>query len=78
MFNHVDSFIQRCKDMIEICESMIRFGRFDETEDIPKPRFGGNRGPEFESCCEKIERMFLSSLEDVAKVKALMLLKCCR
>ena len=68
IFNHLDSFIQRCKDMIEVCEAMITFGRFDETEDIPKPRFGGSRGEEFEKWCQKIEDMFGESLDDIEKV----------
>lgn len=72
MFNHVDSFIQRCKDMIEVCEAMITFGRFDENEPIPKPKFGGNRGPEFESVCDKIESMFVECLEDVEKVSEMI------
>lgn len=68
MFNHIDAFIQRCKDLIEICEAMITFGRFDETEPIPKPKFGGTRGKEFERYCDKIESMFKESLEDVERV----------
>lgn len=27
IFNHVDSFVQRCRDMIDVCEAMIVFGR---------------------------------------------------
>ncbi|XP_044753245.1 dynein axonemal heavy chain 2 [Coccinella septempunctata] len=65
IFNHVDSLIQRCKDMIEICESMITFGRYDETEVLPKPTFGGSRGQEFESWVDKIEVMFNRSLAEV-------------
>ena len=29
IFNHVDSFVQRCRDMIDVCESMITFGRYN-------------------------------------------------
>lgn len=68
IFNHLDSYIQRCKDMIEICEAMITFGRFNETEEIPKPQFSGSRGVEFEKWCEKVESMFKESLEDVEMV----------
>lgn len=71
IFNHIDTFIQRCKDMIEICEAMILFGRFDETEEIPKPLFGGTRGQEFESWCDKIENMFQESLDAVEQVSYL-------
>lgn len=72
IFNHVDSLIQRCKDMIEVCESMMTFGRFDETEVLPKPTFGGSRGQEFESWVDKIEIMFNNSLAEVEKVSVEM------
>ncbi|XP_060528447.1 dynein axonemal heavy chain 2 isoform X3 [Cylas formicarius] len=70
IFNHVDSFIQRCNDMIEVCEAMIVFGRYDETEKIPKPLFGTSKGPQFESWAERVETMFVESLTDIEKVKA--------
>lgn len=73
IFNQIDSFIQRCKDMIEICHCMITFGRHDETDYIPKPKFGGARGPEFESYCDKIESMFKESLDDIEKVSDMIL-----
>lgn len=73
IFNHIDSFIQRCKDMIELCEAMVIFGRYDECQSIPKPKFGGNRGKEFESFCDKIESMFNESLDDVANISHMVL-----
>jgi len=30
IFNHVDSFVQRCDDMIDVCDAMIVFGRLVE------------------------------------------------
>ncbi|KAK9890592.1 hypothetical protein WA026_011959 [Henosepilachna vigintioctopunctata] len=72
IFNHIDSLIQRCKDMIEVCESMITFGRYDETEVLPKPTFGGSRGSEFGSWVDKIEVMFNNSLEEVAKKRKII------
>ncbi|XP_017772767.1 PREDICTED: dynein-1-beta heavy chain, flagellar inner arm I1 complex [Nicrophorus vespilloides] len=73
IFSHMESFIQRCNDMIEICEAMINFGRFDETEDIPKPKFSGTRAMEFEKWCEKVEDMFSDSLYEVHAVKTIIL-----
>lgn len=58
IFNQVDAFVQRLKDFIEICEAMIVFGRYDERKEIPRPLFGGIRGPEFEKICERIEDRF--------------------
>ncbi|XP_030749874.1 dynein heavy chain 2, axonemal [Sitophilus oryzae] len=69
IFNHVDSYIQRCKDMIEVCEAMIIFGRYDETEEIPKPLFPTSKGVQFENWAERIEKMFNDSLAEIEKVK---------
>ncbi|KAG5894356.1 hypothetical protein JTB14_031917 [Gonioctena quinquepunctata] len=69
IFNHIDSFMQRCKDMIKICEAMVVFGRYDETEKIPRPRFGGSKGKDFEKWAARIEKMFNDSLQDIENVR---------
>lgn len=63
IFNHVDAFIERLNDLIDICESMIVFGRLDETETIPKPTFGGTNGEEFERTAEGVENQFMVLLD---------------
>ncbi|XP_050561707.1 dynein axonemal heavy chain 2 [Spodoptera frugiperda] len=68
IFNYIDSFIQRCFDMLDVCNCMIIFGRINEFETINKPYFGGARGDQFEAKCEKIERMFFAALLDVKAV----------
>ncbi|XP_069686166.1 uncharacterized protein [Periplaneta americana] len=73
IFNHVDSFVQRCRDMIEICEAMIIFGRKDETKFIPEPRFGGTRGEEFEMIFKRVERTFESNLQAIWDVQTTIL-----
>lgn len=55
--------------MLEICDAMIVFGRYDETEDIPFPQFIGSKGPEFDSWVRRIEKMFDDVLRQVMKVK---------
>lgn len=67
IFNHVDAFMERLNDLIDICESMIVFGRLDETEEIPKPRFGGTNGLEFEKTAERVEKQFLFELNSLTK-----------
>ncbi|XP_026846886.1 dynein heavy chain 2, axonemal [Drosophila persimilis] len=62
IFNHVDAFMERLNDVIDICESMIVFGRLDETESIPKPQFGGTSGGEFETTSARVETNFLATL----------------
>lgn len=68
VFNHVDAFVTRLEDFIEICSAMIVFGRIDETEDIPAPLFGGIRGKEFESTCRAVEQKFQRGLVEVQNV----------
>lgn len=73
IFNQVDAFIQRLYDLIEICESMIVFGRCDEKEAIPKPLFGGIRGKEFEKICHNLEFRFHSGLDKIRNVSSVIL-----
>ncbi|KAJ8721222.1 hypothetical protein PYW07_001997 [Mythimna separata] len=68
IFNYIDSFIQRCFDMLDVCNCMIIFGRINELEEISKPYFGGAKGDQFEAKCEKIEKMFARALFDITHV----------
>lgn len=43
--------------------------RMDETENFSKPLFGGTRGEEFESICEKVERSFAENLQAIRDVQ---------
>ncbi|XP_055310759.1 dynein axonemal heavy chain 2 [Sitodiplosis mosellana] len=58
IFNHIDSFINRLHDFIEICGGIIIFSRKLATENHPQLEFGGDRGTEFEGTCERIESTF--------------------
>ncbi|XP_050668613.1 dynein axonemal heavy chain 2 [Leptidea sinapis] len=73
IFNYIDSFVQRCFDMLDICNCMIIFGRIDEMEVINKPMFGGARGDQFEDKCDQIEHMFHDALDNVKSVSATIL-----
>lgn len=68
IFNHVDAFVQRLNDFMEICNAMIVFGRIDETATIPPPLFGGIRGQEFERTCATVEHRFNEQLAEVRRV----------
>ncbi|XP_055375876.1 dynein axonemal heavy chain 2 [Condylostylus longicornis] len=65
IFNHINALIERLYDVIDISESMIVFSRLDETEDIPKPKFGGVKGPEFELIFENVEKMFQNEMKRI-------------
>jgi dynein heavy chain len=47
IFAQVDAFVQRCRDLLEVCEGQIQFSRkLNGGEKAPIPLFGGSRGPE--------------------------------
>lgn len=63
IFNHIDAFVERLNDVIDICESMIVFGRLDENGSIPQPAFGGTCGEELEKISASVEHQFLDTLK---------------
>jgi dynein heavy chain, axonemal len=62
IFAQIDAFVQRCRDLLEVCEGQIQFARkLSGGKKSPIPFFGGSRGPE-------IAKRYLStnrSLEDI-------------
>ena len=72
IFAQVDAFVQRCRDLLEVCEGQMQFAR-----DQKMPVFGGTRGPEVAKQLLDIESEFqkhvarLQKLDyDVLDVKA--------
>ncbi|KAH8376174.1 hypothetical protein KR200_006673 [Drosophila serrata] len=65
IFNHIDAFVERLNDVIDICESMIVFGRLDESGSIPEPAFGGTCGEEMEKISANVEQQFLATLKQL-------------
>lgn len=63
VFNHVDSFIQRAYDLIEVCHGITIFSGKSSPAQL---EFGGDRGREFESVCGRIEARFDKA---IAKIK---------
>jgi dynein heavy chain len=41
IFAHVDAFMQRCRDLLEVCDAQAQFA-----SKVELPCFGGTRGPE--------------------------------
>ncbi|XP_055685590.1 dynein axonemal heavy chain 2 [Lutzomyia longipalpis] len=67
IFNHIDTFMRRLGNMVDICESMMVFGRYNESQKIAAPRFGGTRGPQFEGAFRAVERMYNEGLEVIKR-----------
>ncbi|KAJ3127608.1 Dynein heavy chain 2, axonemal, partial [Nowakowskiella sp. JEL0407] len=59
IFAQIDAYIQRCRDLLEVCEGQIQFARkLNGGEKAQIPIFGGIRGPEIEKSLEDIEIAF--------------------
>ena len=46
IFAQIDAFVQRCRDLLEVCEGQIQFARKVKGGKMPLPAFGGTKGPE--------------------------------
>ncbi|GBG32973.1 Dynein heavy chain 2, axonemal [Hondaea fermentalgiana] len=81
IFAQVDAFVQRCRDLLEVCEGQIQFAR--KSRDLPRgvraplPVFGGTRGAEIAKQLLEIEDQFAKHIDhlrgleyDVLDVKA--------
>nr|XP_029501164.1 dynein heavy chain 2, axonemal-like [Oncorhynchus nerka] len=62
IFALVDAFIQRCKDLLEVCDCQQQFARREEGEQIPLPCFAGRQGAEVTRSLLEMESTFGRSL----------------
>jgi len=60
IFAQIDAFVQRCRDLLEVCEGQIQFARktLPGGKQSPLPCFGGSRGPEIAKSLEGIDVRF--------------------
>lgn len=65
IFNQIDIFIQRLNDIMEICETIIVFGRTDETVVIPPLSFGCYNAKEYTMTCHDMEKKFETALSAI-------------
>ncbi|XP_049338447.1 dynein axonemal heavy chain 2 [Astyanax mexicanus] len=69
IFALVDAFVQRCKDLLEVCECQQQFARRKEGEQMPLPCFAGRQGPEVTRNLLEIEATFDKSLQVLRSVR---------
>lgn len=67
IFNHVNAFMERLRDLMEICEAMIVFGRLDENEQIEQSQFSGTSGEQLEKIAANVEKKFLDVLNELRR-----------
>ncbi|KAI8799348.1 dynein heavy chain and region D6 of dynein motor-domain-containing protein, partial [Cladochytrium replicatum] len=74
IFAQIDAFVQRCRDLLEVCEGQIQFARkVNGNEKSPLPIFGGCRGPEIAKSLEDIELAFEKHLSHLWGIRAYIL-----
>ncbi|MGH0186895.1 UNVERIFIED_CONTAM: hypothetical protein FKN15_022868, partial [Acipenser sinensis] len=62
IFAQVDAFMQRCKDLLEVCQCQQHFARREEGNQTPLPCFTGHKGPEIARSLLEIEGTFEKNL----------------
>lgn len=73
IFNQINIFIQRLYDIMEICETIIVFGRVDESMTIPPLNFGCYNAHEFLLICRDIECKFENGLKIIKNSSEMIL-----
>ncbi|GMI21327.1 hypothetical protein TeGR_g3290 [Tetraparma gracilis] len=66
IFAQIDAFVQRCRDLLEVCEGQIQFARksaLTKGKSGPLPEFGGTKGSEISKALLDIEASFETQIE---------------
>ncbi|XP_067132954.1 dynein axonemal heavy chain 2-like [Centruroides vittatus] len=69
VFASIDAFIQRCKDVIEVCDCEMQFGRWQDGKQMLLPNFSGQKGFEITKNLKEIEDNFMHSLKLLSEAK---------
>ncbi|KAK9398332.1 dynein heavy chain 2 axonemal-like [Crotalus adamanteus] len=69
IFAQVDAFVQRCKDLLEVCDSQQHFARWEDGKQTPLPCFFGQQGPQMARSLLEIEETFSKYLNNLRNVK---------
>ncbi|XP_036403568.1 dynein heavy chain 2, axonemal [Megalops cyprinoides] len=68
IFALVDAFIQRCEDLLEVCDCQEHFARRLEGDKTPLPCFAGRQGEELTRSLLEMEATFEKSLQTLSRV----------
>ncbi|KYN19509.1 Retinoblastoma-binding protein 5 [Trachymyrmex cornetzi] len=64
IFNYTDTFMQRCYDIIEICNTSTVFEKCTNVGMI-----GGPNGIKYDACCRQIENLFSEILDEIKLIR---------
>ncbi|TMW60768.1 hypothetical protein Poli38472_000810 [Pythium oligandrum] len=70
IFAQIDAFVQRCRELLEVCEGQIQFarkGKDGKREALPA--FGGNRGLEIVKSLRGIEAQFEGHIDRLRRLE---------
>ncbi|KAG7496340.1 dynein heavy chain 2, axonemal [Solea senegalensis] len=67
-FAMIDAFIQRFKELLEVCDSQHQFARWEDGQQRPLPCFSGCQEPEFTRSLLDIESNFSCGLQNLRSV----------
>ncbi|XP_069502374.1 dynein axonemal heavy chain 2 [Ambystoma mexicanum] len=73
IFAQVDAYMQRCKDLLEVCECQQQFGRWEDGQQTPLPCFSGHIGPQITRNLLEIEETFQKNLLILKQAKKTIL-----
>ena len=73
IFAQIDAFIQRCKDLMEVCNGQSDFGRRSEGKRLPVPPFAGVTGPAIAKSFEEIQATYDKHLTALRNVRSSIL-----
>ncbi|XP_076026906.1 dynein axonemal heavy chain 2 [Genypterus blacodes] len=68
IFVRVDCFVQRFRELLELCDCQQQFVRWEDGQQRALPCFGGSKGPEITSRLLEIESIFNCNLQTLRSV----------
>ena len=71
IFAQIDAFVQRCRDLLEVCEGQIQFARkasHTKGKSGALPEFGGTKGSEITKALLEIEDQFETQIDRLRKL----------
>ena len=76
IFAQIDAFVQRCRDLLEVCEGQIQFARKttiksgdDSSSSATLPEFGGTKGSEITKALLDIEASFETQINRLRRLE---------
>ncbi|OAF69166.1 Axonemal beta dynein heavy chain 2 [Intoshia linei] len=73
IFAQMEAYLQRCSDLLEICDCQVHFGRYEDGEQTKIPNFGGKNNESIKNSLMDIQVQFDDLLKTLYLYKHTML-----